>query len=338
MNRNAKWIAAALVVSATFCATFALAQPAAEPSAKTGEDDWMTRAKAAISRTLSRYIYQYKPGPEQKAKLEKVLIAQYKDLMDHDKVYAPKTKVVDDKIAVLQKEIAALNKQKAVYTDKRTELLLDHKAELNNVFTDEQRTASVIKYLKSLTTYRYWGGLTKAQQADLTAQFEAAALKVVQAKPEESDNVLSTVRRELQKSVQELLTPETRQRGETQYLADSTVRSFYRVKLTDAQKEQIRELCNQATKRKSELYAKYRQLDKDRDSIRKAMYKYSTSEYARKLRAEVSEKVLTDEQRKANSSRSSRYRSSKSSRRSSGTSSRKSSPTPPKASRTKTPN
>ena len=321
MNRNIKCVAVALVVIATFCATFALAQTTAKPPEKTEADDWMTRAKAAIASTLTKYVYRYKSSDDQKAKLEKVLIAQYKDVMDHDKVYAPKVKVVDDKIAVLQKEIASLEKQKAVYSDKRAELLVDHKAELNNVFTEQQRIAITVDYLKNSTAYRYWGGFSEAQQANLTEQFEAAAMKVIQAGPEESDNVLIAVRRELQKSVGELATPEVRQAGETKYMVDSTIRAFYRVKLTDGQKDKIRELCEQSIKRKSELYAQYKQLDEDRDAIRKSMYKFGTSDYLRKIRADVSEKVLTEEQRKAGSSRSSKSRSS--SRRPSGGSSRK---------------
>ncbi|MDP6546903.1 MAG: hypothetical protein QGH60_23250 [Phycisphaerae bacterium] len=341
-----KLIAVALVVSTAFCATLAPGQARApvrvKTTAKTDTGDWRTRAKAAIARTLSKYTYQYKPAADQKAKLEKVLIAQYKDLMDHDKIHTPKIKTVDekiaavnekvaalqkgiaDKVAALQAEVATLKKQKAGYSTARAELLLDHKAELDNVFSEQQRVASIAKYLRQYTAYRYWGGFSKAQQADLNEQFEAAALKVIQAGPEKSDAVLSTVRKEMHSVVSKLTTPEVRQAGEAKYLNDSTVRAFYRVKLTDNQKAQIRELCDKASKRKSELYAQYKQLDKDRDAVRKSMYKYNTSDYYRKIRKEVSEKILTEEQRKATSSRSSRYRSRSSSRkRPSGSSTRK---------------
>ena len=364
--KNAKLIVAALVVSVACCAALAPARPRASSGAKTtattDTGDWQTRAKAAIAKTLAKYTYQYKPAADQKAKLEKVLMAQYKDLMDHDKIHAPKIKAADekiaavnekvavlrkgiaDKVAALQEEIAAihkqnekeitalqkqseekiaaLNKQKTVYSKARAELLLDHKAELDNVFTEQQRIASIADYLRQYTAYRYWDGFSKAQQAGLREQFEAAALKVIQAGPEKSDEVLSAVRKEMQSAVAKLATPEVRQAGEIKYMTDSTLRAFYRIKLTDSQKDQIRELCDKAVKRKAELYAQYKQLDKDRDAVRKSMYKYSTSEYYRKFRKEVSEKILTEEQRKAGKSGSSR-RGSGSSRRPARSSTRK---------------
>ena len=338
---NIKLIAAALVVSTTFFATFALAQtqaPArATPAAKTQTGDWQSRAKAAIAPTLQKYRYQYKLAADQQAKLEKVLIAQYKDVMDFDKIRAAKIKAVDDQIAavnekveVLNKEIAALEKNKAVYSKERAELLLDHKAELNNVFTEQQRVAYVLDYLKNSTVHRYWGGFSEAQQAKLTEQFEAAALKVVQAAPGEADKVFSAVCKELRGAVGKLVTPEVRQAGEIKYMTDGAIRAFYRIKLTDSQKDQIRELCGKAAKRKGELEAQFRQLDKDRDAVRKSMHQYSTSDYYRKIRKEISEKILTEEQRKAGSSRSSRSRSGSSSRKRSGGSSTKK-PTRPAA-------
>jgi hypothetical protein len=346
MNSNMKLVAAGLVAGVVFCAALAPAQTKAPSGAKTtvktGTVDWRTRAKAAIQETLRKYIYRYKPADDQKAKLEKVLLAQYKDLMDHDKIHTPKIKTADEKIAeanekiavlqkgiaskvaVLQEEITALKKQKTVYSKGRAELLLDHKAELDNVFTEQQRIANIAEYLRQYTAYRYWSGFSKAQQADLKEQFEAAALKVIQAGPEKSDEVYSAVRKEMRAVVSKLATPEVRQAGEAKYLNDNTIRAFYRIKLTDSQKDQIRQLCDKAIKRKAALYAQYKQLDKDRDAVRKSMYQFSSSDYYRKLRKEVSENILTEEQRKAASSRSSRYRSRSSSRkRPSGSSSRK---------------
>ena len=344
MNRNEKLIAIVLVVGMAFCATLALAQTKApvrgKTIAKTDAGDPQARAKAAIAPTLMKYTYRYKLAADQKAKLEKVLLAQYKDLADHDKIHAPKIKAVDDqiaavnvKVAALQKqiaeiqkqEIAPLQKQKTVYSKARAELLLDHKAELNNVFSREQRIASVVNYLKGSSVGRYWGGFSEAQKTTLTEQFEVAALKVVQAGPEESDKAMSTARKEMQSAVGKLLTTEIRQAGEAKYLNDSTVRAFHRIKLTDNQKDQIRELCDKAVKHKAALYAQYQQLDKDRDAVRKSMHQYSSSDYYRTLRKEISEKILTEEQRKGGSSRSSRSgsRSSSSKRRPGGSSTRK---------------
>ena len=337
MNMNVKWTAVLLVAVVVLCVRLAWAQAAApaKPEVKAEAEDWTVRAKEQIRLTLSKYAYQYKPSDEQKAELEKTLLAQYKDLMDHDKVYKPKAKVIDDKIAELQKEIGILKKQKAVYTDKRAELLIDHKAELNNVFTRKQRIDYLVKYFKGYTVYRYWGGLTEAQQAAVTGKFEETALKIVEAPAEKQDDIMYAERRAIMSEIQKLLTPEAKQAGETKYMTDSIVRAYYRVKLTDQQKAKIRELCEAEAKKKTELYAQYRQLDKDRDAIRKAMYKFGSSESQRKMRAEVSEKILTEEQRKALSSRSSRTRRSSSSR---GGSSRRSSKTPkPAPDRTKTP-
>jgi len=345
MSSTMKLIASALLISMVLCPMLAPAQTKTptgdKTTAKTGTDDWQNRAKAVIAPTLQKYRYRYKLLDDQKDKLEKVLMAQYKDLMDHDKIHTPKIKVVDEQIATVRKKVAALKatieeelsamtkeiealqKKKSVYSKVRAELLLDHKAELNNVFTEQQRIAGVVQYLKGSTVYRYWEGLSKAQQADLTEQFEAAALKVIQAKPEESDKVLSAVRREMQRTISKLVTPEVRQAGETRFLVDNTVRAFYRIKLTDSQKDQIRQMCDKAIKHKTELYAQYQQLDKDRAAVRKSMYQYSSSDYYRKLRKEVSEKILTEEQRKALTSRSSRYKSGSRRRRSSGSSSKK---------------
>jgi hypothetical protein len=299
MHRNTiKRSGVSLVLVTVFLATLASSAPPAPPAKKSSAAR-APRARTAVNYTLYKYIRMYKPTDDQKAKLEKVLLVQKKDLADHDKIYAPKIKTVDDNIAVLQKEIDALKAEKSAFSAKRAELLLDHKAELNNVFTREQRIASLTAYLRSTLVYRYWGGLSETQQKDLTTKFEAAALAVVQAKPEESEGVMSAQRRELQKVVSEIITPQVRRAGETKYMTDSTIRAFYRVKLTDDQKAQIQALCDKNAKQKSELYAQYRQLDKDRDAIRKAMYKFGTSDSIRKMRTEVTENILTEEQRKA---------------------------------------
>jgi hypothetical protein len=337
MNTNLKRIVICLVVVAT--SGVALAQTTSKtPKARTPKARTST-SRTRVSRTDSKYVMykyirMYKGTDEQKAKLEKVLLAQKKDLADHDKVYTPKTKAVDDKIAALQKEIDALKAGKSEYTDKRAELLLDHKAEINNVFSVEQRTKGLAEYLRSTAFYRYWDGLSEAQKKEMNAKCQAAALKVVMAKPEEVEGVLATQRRELQKVASDALTPEIRQAGEAQYATQSTIRAFYRIKLSDDQKAQIRAMCDKAAKEKGDLYAKYRQLDKDRDAIRKSMYKLGSSDYYRKLRAEVTEKVLTEEQRKAGSSRSSKRSSST---RTGRTSSRKSGAKPVKGSVDKTP-
>jgi len=326
--KNVKWIAAILVISSVFCGTLALAQPKATrkpakptrtvrvPTARTS-DRW-ARTRGTIEERLRRYVYSYKPSDEQKAKLEKVLKAQEKDLADFDKTRGPKIKAIDDEIAVvnkkideLKKELDTIQKRKTVYSKARAELLIDHKAEIDNVFTQEQKIASIVNRLRTETVYRYWAGLPKDVQTKLNEQFEAAALKVIQADPAESEKVLYQVRREMRDVVNKTVTPEHRQAGELKYMMDSTIRRFYRVKLTDEQVARVRELCEKAAKRKADVYGQYNKLSKDRDAIRKAMYEFSSSSFYRKISDEVTKNILTDEQRKQTRSRSYRRPSPK---------------------------
>jgi len=273
---------------------------------------------------LMRYVYYYKPTDEQKAKLEKVLTAQQKDLDDFDKTRGAKIKAIDDQIAgvnkkigELKKEIAALEKHKAVHTNERAELLIDHKAEIENVFTQEQKVTAIVNRIKAESAYRYWAGLPEDIQAALTEKFEAAALKVIQADPAESDGVLRQVRRDMYELVKKTLKPEHRQAGEAKYLLNSTLRRFYRIKLTDEQVARVRELCEKAAKRKAEVYEQYRKIGRDRDTVRKAMQEFGSRAYYYKISDEVTKNILTQEQRsQSRSRRSSRSRGKSSTGRS----------------------
>jgi len=298
--KNIRQITTILLVTAVVCGTFAMAQ-----TAKTaGTEDWQTRAKRATKDTFAKYVYYYKPGDEQKTKLEKVLMAQYKDLMDFDKTRGPKIKVIDDEIAVVNKKMAELKKEldtlvkrKSVYAKARSELLIDHKAEIENVFTQEQRLTRLVQYIRSNAAHHYWSGIPKDLQTKLNEQFEAAAMTVLQADPTESDKVLSAEYRRMREEVKKVITPEMRKEGEIQYLMNSTMRKFYRIKLTEAQRTQVRGLCEKGAKRKADLYAQYRQLDKDRDAVRRAMGEFSSSAHYYKIREEVIKNVLTEKQR-----------------------------------------
>jgi len=279
-----------------------------------------------------RYVYYYKPTDEQKAKLEKVLKAQQKDLDDFDKTRGPKIKAIDEqvagvnkKIGELKKEIAALEKQKAVHTKARDELLIDHKAEIENVFTREQKIAAIVNRIRIESTYRYWAGLPKDVQAKLNEKFEAAALKVVQADPAESDKVLYQVRREMRDVVNKTLTPEHRRAGETKSMLNSTLRRFYRIKFTDEQVARVRELCAKAAKRKADVYEQYSKLNRDRDAIRKAMSEFYSRAYYSKITDEVTRSILTEEQRsQSRSKRPYRPRGKSSTKRRRATTERKS--------------
>jgi len=299
--KNAKRIAVTLLVSAVVCGTFAKAQTA-KPAKPV---DWRARAKEAIKESMYKYVHYYKPGNEQKAKLEKVLIAQYKDLLDFDKTRGPKIKEIDEKIAgvnkkidELKKEIAALEKQKAVHANERAELRIDHKAEINNVFSEQQRLDYLTDYIRRYSAYHHWAGIPKDVQDQLTEQFQAAAKRVIDADPAKSDEVLKTEYRKMREVVKKTITPEHRKAGEVQYLMGSTMRKFNRLKLTESQLAQVRELCEKAAKRKAELYTRYRQIDKDRAAIRSSLSQFSSSSYYYKIREQVVESVLTDQQRK----------------------------------------
>ena len=306
--KNTKRIAITLILIGVFCGTFALAQTA---KPKTG--DFGAQAEAAIKEELSRLTYYYKPTADQEAKLKEVLIVQYKDLADHDKIRGPKIKAMDDevaavqkKIAELEKEIAAIEKRKAVHARARAELLLDHKAEIKNVFTPEQRIARLSRYIRSRAIGgQYLAVLPKATRDSLVEQSNKAASELIEAGKSEDDKAVHAAYRKIRTDANKVVTPAVRQAGDTKYLLDSTMRKFTRVKLTETQKDSIRDMCEKAAKRKIEVYAQYAQLEKDhravekdRAAIRSAIRGMSSSSYYYKIRADVVENVLTDAQLK----------------------------------------
>jgi len=299
--KNTHRIAITLALIAAFCGTFALAQ-----TAKSKTVDFKAQAEAATKERLGQLIYYYKPTADQKAKLKEVLIAQYKDLVDHDKIRGPKIKVLDDevaaiqkKIAELEKEVAAIEKRKAVHAKARAELLLDHKAEINNVFTPEQRIARLSSYIRgSAIGHQHLAVLPKAARDSLVEQCDAAALELIEAGKSEDTEAVRAAYRKIRATAGKVVTPEVRQAGDTKYLLDSTLRKFARLKLTETQKDTIRDMCEKAAKRKVEVYAQYAQLTKDRDAVRRTMSGMSSSSYYYKIRADVVESVLTDAQLK----------------------------------------
>jgi Spy/CpxP family protein refolding chaperone len=299
--KNTNRIAITLALIAAFCGTFVLAQ-----TAKPKTVDFKAQAEAATQYRLGQLISYYKPTPDQKAKLKEVLIAQYKDLTDNDKIRAPKIKALDDEIAVvkkkiaeLEKEVEAIEKRKVPHAKARAELLLDHKAEIDNVFTPEQRTARLASYIRgSAVGGQYFAVLPKATQDSLVAQCTAAASELIEAGKAEDSEAVRAAYRKIRTEANKVVTPKVRVAGDAKYLLDSTMRKFARLKLTETQKDTIRGMCEKAAKRKIDMYAQYSQLTKDRDAVRRAVSGMSSSSYYYKIRADVVESVLTDAQLK----------------------------------------
>ena len=300
-TKNTKRIAIILVLGGVFCGTFALAQ-----TAKPKIEDFRATAEAATKEELGRLTYYYKATPDQITKLKEVLIAQYKDLTDYDKIRVPKIKALDDevaavqkKIAELEKEVAAIEKRKAVHTAARAELLLDHKAEISNVFTMEQRVARLSNYIMgSAIGNQNMAVLPKATRDLLTEQCDAAARELIKAGKGDNTAAVYAAYRKIHTDAKGILTPEVRAASDAKYLMDSTMRKFVRIKLTENQKDLVRGMCEKAAKRKIELYAQYAQITKDSVAVRRAMSRMSSSSYYYKIRTDVIENVLTDAQLK----------------------------------------
>jgi hypothetical protein len=306
--KNTKQIAITLVLIGVSCGASALAQTAAPKV-----DAFRAKAEAATVETLRSYIYSYKPSKQQIARLKEVLIVQYKDLHDHDKVRAPKIKAMDDEIAEvnkkiveLQKEIALIAKRKAAYAEARAELKLDHKAEINSVITKEQRQTRLSSQIRGNAVYsQHAAMLPQADQDALKAKCDAAALELIDAGKADDSNAVYAVYKKVREEFKDRVTPEVRQAGDAKYLHDSVMRKFVKIKLTDIQKASISDMCDKAAKRKVEVYARYEKvgkdraaLDKDRSVLRRTISGMSTSSYYYKLRQDVADKVLTEEQAK----------------------------------------
>ena len=322
--KNTTCIVIALVLVGVFCGTLVLAQTGTPKTV-----DWKVRAEAASAEKLANLIRYYKPTEDQKIKLKEALIAQYKDLMDQDKIAAEKIKALDAeiaevnvKIAALDKEIAvivkkkapllneiaSIEKRKSVYAKARSELLLDHKAEIDDVFTQEQKIARLSEYIRQRAiSYQCWLVLPKATRDSVIEQCDEAALELLEAGKSEDSTAIREAYRKIADANKAVVTPEIRRAGEVKYYMDSTMRKFTTLKLTEAQKTAVRDLCEKAAKRKASLYAqyqevseKYKQISKDRSALRSAvsrMYSSSTSVY-HKIRADVINTILTDAQLK----------------------------------------
>ena len=297
---HTKRIAFTLVVIGVLGGSLAWAQTVAKTA------DWKVVAAKATYEQYYRLVRYYKPGEDQKAKIKEVLIAQYKDLKDHDRVRAPKIKAINDEIAAinvkivaLQKEAATIAKGKTAYAASRAELLLDHQAEVNNIFSPEQRIAHLAGYVRSSAVNSYtWSVLPEENQAAIQARCDTAAGEILQAGNIDNRPAARTAGRAIAAEFAKLFTTELRITGEADYLHKSTMRKFAAIKMTEPQQLAMRDLCEKAAKRKADVYAKYAQTYKDLDLLRRARSKMGSSYYYYTIRDDVVNKVLTDEQLK----------------------------------------
>lgn len=321
--KNTTRIAIAVAVVGALCGTFVLAQSVAGKPA-----DFRTRAEAATREKLGQLIYYYKPSEAQKAKIKEVLVVQFKDIEDQNNIRAPKIQALDDeivavneKIAVeqkkidklqkgidaLKKEIAAVQKHKGVYDTARAELLLDHKAEINNVVGKELRVARLTRQIRGSAVSSYhFAALPKAAQDSIAAQCETIAEELINAGKGDDEKAVYGAYRKVREDAKTVVTPAVRLAGDTESLMRSTLRRFERIKVTDAQKAKIRDMCAKAARLKVETYARYDKinkdrvaLDKDRDVVRRTISRMSQSSYYYTVRDEAIQSVLTDEQLKA---------------------------------------
>ncbi|MBC8373182.1 MAG: hypothetical protein H8E53_06275 [Planctomycetes bacterium] len=232
--KNTKRIALTLFLVGVFCGTLTLAQ-----TAKPKTVDWKVRAEAASAEKLASLIRYYKPTDDQKIKLKEALIAQYKDLINQDKIAAEKIKALDAeiaevnvKVAALDKEIAAIEKKKAplaqeiasiekrksVYARARSELLLDHKAEIDDVFTREQKIARLSEYIRQRAiNYQCWLVLPKTTRDSVIEQCDEAALELLEAGKSEDSTAFREAYSKIADANKDVMTPEIRRAGEVKY-------------------------------------------------------------------------------------------------------------------------
>ena len=300
--KKTKWIAIAAVLAATLTGPLAAARdtdaPVVPKKKKKSPALAVGDSREVVRMQLRRYAVTYGLNDDDQARIEKILTAQQKDLADFAKVHGPQIKAVDDQIKKLQDEITRLEKTKDVHIKARGELELDHQAELDKAFTTEQKTARLVASLKGYDNDTYWEFLPKDVQAALNQQCQDAAVELISGGNDQSRTALKDASRKLHASIDKALTPELRQAAETQYLRECAVRNFARYELTDDQKARIGELCAKSVKDKVAVSGRYSQLAKDLGAMKQTMSQYRGSLHALKVRLEIAEKILTEEQRK----------------------------------------
>ncbi|MBT3202060.1 MAG: hypothetical protein HN350_19330 [Phycisphaerales bacterium] len=291
---NTKRVAIALVLIGSFCANFALTQTAPTTPAPV---EWSEKAKVTVRKQLGGLYRHYKPTKDQIPKLKAVLLLQYKDLMDHDKVRNPKIKAMNEEIAVLRKQIGAIEKRKAVYAKSRAELLLDHKAELSNVFTVEQKLAKLSSYISTRAIAPHYAKvLPEAAKADLKKRCDDAAAELTQANKANDSAAVRDACKTIAADTAKLVTPEIRQASVADFYYTSTMRMLAMIKFTDNQLALIREKCAKLARLKADLSGRYAQNAKEREVLGQSLARMGSSEVYRKIRDDVVETVLTDEQ------------------------------------------
>ena len=300
---NKKSIAITVVLAATLTGLLAAAEtkkvrPASETQKRLSARATHAPGKGTVEQQLLRYTHHYKLTDDDQARIKKILTAQHKDIADFNKIHGPQIAAVDEQIKKLRDEISKLEASKEVHAKALSELELDHQAELDKAFTDEQKAARLATYLKGYATASFWKFLPKDVQATVDQQCQAAAMELISAGSSKSHTALRDASRKLRATLDKTLTPEVRQAAETQQMQEYTMRSFARYKLTEDQKARIGELCAKSVKDRLAISGRYRQLSEDLDAMRRTMYKSRSNSYSHAIRTEVVEKVLTEEQRK----------------------------------------
>lgn len=299
--KNTKSIMTLLVLAAAIGVSFLTAQAKDASSSKKAKSKRAAKTsgdpKAIVAYQVRRYASLYRLSEAEQAKLEKILLAQQKDLADFEKVHGSKIKVVDEKIKALRDKIAELEASKGVHAKARKELELDHQAELARAITPEHKANRLAAYLKGYSEALYWKHLPKEVQASLDEQSKTIAAELVATGKGDSRNDVKAARAKLQKSIASVVSPEMRQTAETQQLKEMALRSFARYELTDDQKIRIGDLCDKNIKDRALIYSRYKQLSKDYAAAREALSKGKHGSYST-IREEIAAKVLTEEQRK----------------------------------------
>gem|GEM_PF-1655379 len=301
--KKTKLIAIAIVSVATLIAPIKAAETkearlASKMTKKLSAIATRASGKLNVEQQLLRYTHYYNLNDEDQARIKKILTAQQKDIADFKKIYGPKIAAVDEQIKKLQDEIRELQKSKSAQLKVLEELKLDHKAELDEAITAEQKTVRLIAYLKRYDTVSFWKFLPEEIQAALDRQCQAAAMELVSTGTSESHTALRGATLKMRAAIEKSLTPEVRQEAETKQVQEYVMRSFARCELTGDQKARIGELCAKGVKDKIAISAQYNQLNKDIVALRHTMSKYKGSIHAYTIRSEVVEKILTEEQRK----------------------------------------
>jgi len=307
--KNTNFTVTIVVLLAALVGSFTIAEARDPSSREKASRKRSSKSETTVEYQLRRYTAEYRLSEAEQASLLKVLTAQQKDLTDYNKVYGTRIDAVNVKIKAIQDEVAAfikakqvdidsLEQTKGVYKKVRSELALDHKAELDKTISTEHKVQRLAGYLKGGDTALYWKHLPKELQDSLDQKYQTAAAELVTTGKSGDKSAIRVVRTNLQTTTAAALTPEVRNAAETKALNDMTLRNFSRYELTDDQKLRISELCVKSTQDRVIAVRRYEKLRQEYDAARKSRSGGSVYKSYAVVRQEVAEKILTEEQKK----------------------------------------